>query len=174
MRRLQALHGAFVGAYVRANADMQAPPLTAPPLTSSRPPAHRHRCPLLLTLPNAGLRPQAAFGYEPDPPRGANYAVAGDQVASRFDCLAATLEMPFKDNAANPGARRGDRGFDGARCAALGASLLDAVAHVQSSLRGVPEPRFERPDDAYVAPVEDKAEVDKFLAAMRGRRAGQT
>ena len=128
--RLRALHGAFVGAYARANPDMQA-----------------------------------AFGYTPDPPQGSNPAVGADQVGRRFDCLAAIIEMPFKDNAANPEARRGDRGFDGHRCAMLGASLLDAVAYVQTSLRDVTEPRFQLSDDAYIRPIEDMAEVEKFVMA---------
>jgi len=137
--RLQSLHGAFVGAYVRANPDMQA-----------------------------------AFGYTPVP---SNPAVGGDQVGQRFDCLAVTLEMPFKDNLASP--QRPSRphhaaesqtrmGFDGSRCAAVGASLLDAVAYVQPFLRGVPDPHFERPDDAYVVPTDDPSEVERFIKAREG------
>ena len=49
-----------------------------------------------------------------------------------------------------------ERGFDGRRCAGLGAALLDAAAHVRKSLRGVPEPVFPLEDDAYVAPVETR------------------
>jgi len=134
--RLRALHGAFVGAYARANPDMQA-----------------------------------RFGYEPDPPGGANPAVGGNQVGMRFDCLAVTLEMPFKDNAANAAARRSGKPFDGHRCAMLGASLVDALAHVHTALRGVPVPRFELPDDAYVRPTEDVNEIRAFLDAQA--RAGE-
>ncbi|KOO20818.1 zinc carboxypeptidase family protein [Chrysochromulina tobinii] len=129
--RLRALHGAFVGAYARANPDMQA-----------------------------------RFGYEPDSPGGANPAVGGNQVGMRFDCLAVTLEMPFKDNAANAAARRSGKAFDGHRCAMLGASLVDALAHVHTALRGVPVPRFELPDDAYVRPTEDVNEIRAFLDAQ--------
>ena len=140
--RLRALHGAFVGAYCRANADVQA-----------------------------------VFGYEPDPPLGSNPAVGPDQVGRRFDCLAVILEMPFKDIPAFKAggvereARCGERGFDGERCAALGASLLDAVAYVRSSLRGVPEPRFEWPDDAYVRPTDDRAALDAFVAGGESKVA---
>ena len=110
---------------------------------------------------------QARFGYEPDEPLKGNLAICSNQVGQRFDCLSATLEMPFKDCAANPAGRRGDRGFDGHRCAALGASLVDAAAHVRSQLRGVPEPEFLLPDDAYVAPVEDAATVAAFVAEQK-------
>ena len=198
--RLEALHGAFVGAFARANADMQA-----------------------------------RWGYTPDPPLWANPAVSADQVAQRFDCLAVTLEMPFKDVASRPapkvedaaGNLVRDEGFDGKRCAMIGASLLDAAEYgavsplpsnphllarasgvsgdafapraaqpmllfgtfpcspmlhvsarpanpfhstssterfiqphprplcaVHGSLRGVPEPRFDLTDDAYLRPTE--------------------
>ena len=89
------------------------------------------------------------------------------QVGQRFDCLSATLEMPFKDNANNPRRAGTSRGYDGRRCAALGASLLDAAAHVRASLRGDDEPSFPSPDDAYVTPVEDAAAIAEFLAAAK-------
>ena len=73
--------------------------------------------------------------------------------------------MPFKDNAANPRGQRGGRGFDGQRCSMLGASLLDAVAHVAPQLRGVDEPAFALADDAYVAPTEDQAAIDGYVCA---------
>jgi murein tripeptide amidase MpaA len=126
--RHQALHGAFVAAYTRANTDMQP-----------------------------------RFGYAATPPHEGNLAICSNQVGQRFDCLAATLEMPFKDNAANPDAVSG---FDGHRCAALGASLLDALAYVEPQLRGVTEPVFALPDDAYVDPVEDQGIIDAHLAAL--------
>ena len=40
---------------------------------------------------------QMQFGYEVDPPLKANYALCSNQIAERFDCLAVTFEMPFKD-----------------------------------------------------------------------------
>lgn len=128
--RLRALHGAFVGAYSRANPDMQRP-----------------------------------FGYEPGTPANANYCIGSNQVASRFDCLGVTLEMPFKDcvGVARPAGQT--RGFDGMRAAQLGAALLDALAYVAPSLRGVDNPVFVREDDAYVAPVEDLAEIAKWAEA---------
>jgi len=41
---------------------------------------------------------QSEIGYDLDAPGEANMTVATNWVAERFDCLANTLEMPFKDN----------------------------------------------------------------------------
>ncbi len=41
---------------------------------------------------------QTEFGYPLDKPGEANMTVATNAIAHRFDCLAYTLEMPFKDN----------------------------------------------------------------------------
>ena len=54
------------------------------------------------------------------------------QVAERFDCLAMTLEMPFKDNADLPDA---DVGWSPARCHNLGAGVLHAIDAVMLGLR---------------------------------------
>ena len=109
---------------------------------------------------------QRQFGYEPDAPNEGNLAICSNQVSQRFDCLGLTLEMPFKDSAAAPrDAGRGEAaGFDGGRAASLGASLLDALAHVGPQLRGVEEPSFELEDDAYVAPTEDEKAIAAFMA----------
>ena len=93
--RIKALQGAFLGAYARANPDMQA-----------------------------------EFGYDPDPPLEGNLAVCSNQVAQRFDCLGVTLEMPFKVCASNAG----EVNFDGGRCAALGASLLDEFRRLEGEI----------------------------------------
>ena len=124
--RIKALQGAFLGAYCRANPDMQR-----------------------------------EFGYEADAPLGSNLAIGSNQVAQRFDCLGFTLEMPFKDCASNVGA---GGPYQGERCAALGASILDGLAYVASSLRGVDTPSFPLPDDQYVAPVEDAAVIAAWIA----------
>ena len=139
--RLRALQGAFVGAYARANPDMQA-----------------------------------KFGYEPDAPLQGNLAICSNQVAHRFDCLGVTLEMPFKDSAAVPRDEPDGAGFDGRRASMLGRSLCDAIAHVASQLRDVPEPHFCLEDDRYVAPVEDEAAIAEWVAQGRanGGRCHQT
>ena len=70
---------------------------------------------------------QAELGYDPDPPLKANLAICSNQVAARFDCLAVTLEMPFKgSNPSNLAALSSGGTFQGPRAAALGASPLDA------------------------------------------------
>lgn len=91
---------------------------------------------------------QQAVGYEPEPPGEANLAVCSNQIAVRFDALAVTLEMPFKDSASHPS---DEAGFDGNRAAMLGASLVDALAYVAPQLRTEAGtlPHFP-PADAYV------------------------
>jgi murein tripeptide amidase MpaA len=45
---------------------------------------------------------QTRVGYPPSAPGKANLAMSTNQLASRFGCVAATLEMPFKDCADRP------------------------------------------------------------------------
>ena len=97
-------------------------------------------------------------------------AVCSNQIATRFDCLGVTLEMPFKDCASNPAAAGASVAFDGRRCAMLGASLLDAIAYVGEQLRGVEAPAFPHPGDAYVVPIEEDAQVQAAVEAMRKAR----
>ena len=76
---------------------------------------------------------QTRHGY----PRGrhgeANLTVATNWIGQQFDCLAFTIEMPFKDNADLP-----DRqvGWTGERSKRLGASVLQPVLAVLARLRG--------------------------------------
>ena len=109
---------------------------------------------------------QSRFGYEVDAPLQANLVVCSNQVAQRFDCMGVTLEMPFKGEVPGNLAHGPGGTFQGARAAALGAALLDALAHVAPALRGVAEPQFG-PADAYVAPVEDEAAVAAYMAEQR-------
>ncbi len=62
----------------------------------------------------------------------ANLTLCSSAIANQFQCLAMTLEMPFKDeiNSAEPVA-----GWSPARSRALGAATLDAVAAVLPALR---------------------------------------
>ncbi len=62
--------------------------------------------------------------YERSAPGTANPTLATNWVAQQFDCLALTIEMPFKDNAALPDA---DTGWSGPRAHALGASVLQPL-----------------------------------------------
>lgn len=72
----------------------------------------------------ASLDFQDKFGYPPGKHGPESLKLASKWVAQRFGCLALTLEMPFKDNANRPDTHTG---WNGARSAALGASMLAAI-----------------------------------------------
>lgn len=74
---------------------------------------------------------QTEKGYPVNPPGKANLSICGNAIAHQFGCASMTLEMPFKDNANAPDARFG---WSPERSKALGASTLDALAHVISLL----------------------------------------
>ena len=75
---------------------------------------------------------QGEHGYPVDAPGQANLTMCTNQVAQRFDCLALTLEQPFKDtdDAPDPVA-----GWSPQRARRLGASAVDALAAVVDDLR---------------------------------------
>ncbi|WP_295959327.1 M14-type cytosolic carboxypeptidase [Rhodoferax sp.] len=73
---------------------------------------------------------QTAIGYPRAAPGQANLSLATNWVGQNFNCLAFTIEMPFKDNANLPDARSG---WSGARSKKLGASVLSAVLAVTSA-----------------------------------------
>lgn len=75
---------------------------------------------------------QSEFGYEVDAPGTANMTVATNWVAERFDCLANTLEMPFKDNDNVPDAATG---WSPERSMKLGEASLIAMLAVVDDLR---------------------------------------
>ncbi|MEC7947501.1 MAG: M14-type cytosolic carboxypeptidase [Myxococcota bacterium] len=68
---------------------------------------------------------QRVHGYPVDAPGEANMTMCTSAVAARFDCLAMTLEMPFKDNAELPDPAVG---WSPGRAMRLGAASLDAFA----------------------------------------------
>ena len=75
---------------------------------------------------------QTQYGY-PTSARGkANMTICSSAVAERFDCLAMTLELPFKDDANHPDA---EFGWSPARCKELGASVLSPLLAVMPTLR---------------------------------------
>ena len=114
--RLKGLQGAFLGAYCRANQDMQK-----------------------------------NNGYEPEAPGQGRMAVCSNQIAFRYDCLAFTLEMPFKDCLSNPDP---ERGWNPARASLLGSSILDPLVYIQPYLRTDETFWNELPnDDTYVCPT---------------------
>jgi len=75
---------------------------------------------------------QTEVGYEADPPLEANLCIGSNQVAQRFDCLGFTLEMPFKDTAADPNPITG---WSPQRSQVLGGAILTAVDEVVGKLR---------------------------------------
>ncbi|WP_201628481.1 M14-type cytosolic carboxypeptidase [Psychrobacter maritimus] len=75
---------------------------------------------------------QSEFGYYIDAPGTANMTIATHWVAERFDCLANTLEMPFKDNDNVPDA---NTGWSPERSIKLGEASLVAMLAVADDLR---------------------------------------
>lgn len=67
---------------------------------------------------------QDVHGYANDRYESDSLTLASKYVAHRYGCLSLTLEMPFKDNANAPDARVG---WNGARSAALGAAMCQAI-----------------------------------------------
>ncbi|WP_298940568.1 M14-type cytosolic carboxypeptidase [uncultured Psychromonas sp.] len=75
---------------------------------------------------------QSDFGYDVDAPGKANMTVATNWVAEHFDCLANTLEMPFKDNDNVPDPTMG---WSPERSVKLGEASLVAMLAVVDDLR---------------------------------------
>lgn len=67
---------------------------------------------------------QDHYGYPVTPRGNANLAYCTNQLASTFNCLAMTLEMPFKDTANAP---KPSVGWSPERCLRLGASFVDVA-----------------------------------------------
>ena len=76
---------------------------------------------------------QRGKGYGSDAPGQANLAICADQITNRFDCLAVTLEMPFKDATYNNPEPK--RQWTPERSKALGARLIHAFLKVLPKLR---------------------------------------
>jgi murein tripeptide amidase MpaA len=92
---------------------------------------HCYRQELAARTPDFQLR----IGYPPAPPGRANLAMATNQIANRFGCLAMTLEMPFKDHDDAPDPRHG---WSPARSAALAVPALQTLAALLPRLRPAP------------------------------------
>lgn len=69
--------------------------------------------------------------YGADAPGSANLAIAARQVGERFQCMAFTLEMPFKDIEAYPDEVAG---WSGPRAQHFGAALIHPLAEVLGDL----------------------------------------
>ncbi len=74
---------------------------------------------------------QTEFGYQVDPPGSADLKKCTDFVAETFDCLAMTLEMPFKDSAITPDT---ETGWSPGRCQTLGMACVDAFWRILPKL----------------------------------------
>lgn len=94
---------------------------------------------------------QSVVGYDEQPPKDWILCVGAKQIAERFDCLAFTLEMPFKDTVEDPRPRTG---WNPDRCMKLGGSMLDAVKVMVPLLR----PEFAHLGEKSPHKVEDKEE----------------
>ncbi len=75
---------------------------------------------------------QTAQGYGRAAPGAANPTLATNWVGQQFNCLAFTIEMPFKDNADLP---EPQAGWNGERSKRLGASVLLPILAVAPQLR---------------------------------------
>jgi murein tripeptide amidase MpaA len=75
---------------------------------------------------------QDIVGYPKDKPGEANPTVATHAVGQQFDCLAFTLEMPFKDNIDLPDSAYG---WSPVRCKQLGEDVMIAMRAVVDMLR---------------------------------------
>ena len=74
---------------------------------------------------------QTEHGYPKTSAGKANLTMCTNYTAHRYDCLAMTLEMPFKDNGNAPDA---SEGWSPDRSAQLGGAVLDAMADVVAGL----------------------------------------
>ncbi|EDQ88098.1 uncharacterized protein MONBRDRAFT_37633 [Monosiga brevicollis MX1] len=84
---------------------------------------------------------QTKHGYGNDEPGKANLAICGDAVAQRYDCLAVTLEMPFKAVLREPDMVRG---WNPERIHAFAATLFPTLTQVAPMLRAeFPFPNVE-------------------------------
>ena len=70
---------------------------------------------------------QTEEGYPKEAPGAANMTVGTNQLAHRYQAVAMTLEMPFKDTIDTPDVTNG---WSPERCRKLGRSNLDALAAI--------------------------------------------
>lgn len=98
---------------------------------------------------------QQAIGYPPAESReqASKYLnVATNQICNKFDCLAMTLEMPFKDCLSNPDPAFG---WSPQRARRLGASVTGPFVYIHRYLRSKDDFWTSLPaEDAYVAPTD--------------------
>jgi murein tripeptide amidase MpaA len=71
-------------------------------------------------------------GYDKNAPGQANLTIAANWVGEQFNCLAYTVEMPFKDNDLLPDY---SVGWSDERSSLFGRDFLTAIYHVVGNLR---------------------------------------
>ena len=76
---------------------------------------------------------QTEFGHTKSAPGKANLAMSTNQVAERFGATAMTLEMPYKDNKANP---EPEQGWSPERCKMLARDCLAALLEFLDTAEG--------------------------------------
>lgn len=109
---------------------------------------------------NSDMQRKVGYAPLPNPAMVLNYLnVATNQIAYRFDCLAVTLEMPFKDCRTN---RDPARGWTPFRSRRLGASVLEVIEYVLPYLRDDTDfwKTKLRTDDAFVVTSNKYEEID--------------
>ncbi len=74
----------------------------------------------------------ARYGYGKGSPGRADMRIAAHAIGQRYDCLAVTLELPFKDTA---GAPEPVQGWSAERSLRFGAAALGAALEVLPHLR---------------------------------------
>lgn len=80
---------------------------------------------------------QDRYGYAANKYHDEALKLASKYISHHFGCLSLTLEMPFKDNADRPDEKVG---WSGARSAALGAAMLQAIAWTLDEMRHATPP----------------------------------
>ncbi|WP_341303639.1 M14-type cytosolic carboxypeptidase [Pseudomonas sp. TMP25] len=83
-------------------------------------------------LIDQGAEFQSTFGYPRNNPGQANTTLACNAVGLEFDCLAFTIEMPFKDHDDRPNPHTG---WNGVRSKQLGKDVLSVAAVMVGQLR---------------------------------------
>ncbi|MBP8203368.1 MAG: hypothetical protein KAX70_05535 [Pseudomonas sp.] len=83
-------------------------------------------------LIDQGAEFQSTFGYPRNNPGQANTTLACNAVGLEFDCLAFTIEMPFKDHDDRPNPHTG---WNGERSKQLGKDVLSVAAVMVGQLR---------------------------------------
>jgi murein tripeptide amidase MpaA len=129
------LNGRFVGAHMWVQGDEELPHVFFAGAQGIPGWNDRH-AELYRLFATAQLKACPAFqllhGYGNEQIGEANMAICSDHIAAQFDCLAVTLEMPYKDSLELP---EPSGGWSAGRCERLGASMLNAVEEVCPFLR---------------------------------------